>query len=98
MLNLQESKKNYYKLVWFDGTELTIPPMSQEMMMKIMHLEDAGDTQEQLDMMTNIVVAMLSRNLEGRAFTESDRKLLTIDIIGAIFTDYFSFMQKCLGE
>ena len=53
MLDLTQVKK-YYELKWFDGEILHLNMPSQEILMKIMKLEELEDIEEQLVQFKNI--------------------------------------------
>lgn len=97
MLDLTQVKK-YYELKWFDGEILHLNMPSQEILMKIMKLEELEDVEEQLVQFKNIIVNILQDNKEKRVFSDEEINELSLDIIQLILEDYLSSVNAVLGE
>lgn len=97
MLDLTQVKK-YYELKWFDGEILHLNMPSQEILMKIMKLEELEDVEEQLVQFKNIMVHILQDNKEKRVFSDEEINELSLDIIQLILEDYLSSVNAVLGE
>lgn len=97
MLDLTQVKK-YYELKWFDGEILHLNMPSQEILMKIMKLEELEDVEEQLVQFKNIIVHILQDNKEKRVFSDEEINELSLDIIQLILEDYLSSVNAVLGE
>lgn len=97
MLDLTQVKK-YYELKWFDGEILHLNMPSQEILMKIMKLEELEDIEEQLVQFKNIMVNILQDNKEKRVFSDEEINELSLDIIQLILEDYLSSVNAVLGE
>lgn len=97
MLDLTQVKK-YYELKWFDGEILHLNMPSQEILMKIMKLEELEDIEEQLVQFKNIIVNILQDNKEKRVFSDEEINELSLDIIQLILEDYLSSVNAVLGE
>ena len=97
MLDLTQIKK-YYELKWFDGEILHLNMPSQEILMKIMKLEELEDVEEQLVQFKNIIVHILQDNKEKRVFSDEEINELSLDIIQLILEDYLSSVNAALGE
>ena len=97
MLDLTQVKK-YYELKWFDGEILHLNMPSQEILMKIMKLEELEDIEEQLVQFKNIIVNILQDNKEKRVFSDEEIDELSLDIIQLILEDYLSSVNAVLGE
>ena len=97
MLDLTQVK-TYYELKWFDGEILHLNMPSQEILMKIMKLEELEDVEEQLVQFKNIIVNILQDNKEKRVFSDEEINELSLDIIQLILEDYLSSVNAVLGE
>lgn len=97
MLDLTQVKK-YYELKWFDGEILHLNMPSQEILMKIMKLEELEDVEEQLVQFKNIMVHILQDNKEKRVFSDEEINELSLDIVQLILEDYLSSVNAVLGE
>ena len=97
MLDLTQVKK-YYELKRFDGEILHLNMPSQEILMKIMKLEELEDIEEQLVQFKNIIVNILQDNKEKRVFSDEEINELSLDIIQLILEDYLSSVNAVLGE
>ena len=97
MLDLTK-QRNDYELKWFDGEIIHLPLPTQEMLLKVLKLEDVEDLEKQMDELIKIVKELLQNNREGRVFTEEDFSLLDLNIINLLMEDYMNSINQQLGE
>ncbi len=97
MLDLTKQKK-YYELKWFDGEVLQLPLPKQELLMRMIRLEDMDSVEEQFNTLNEIVIEVLQSNINNRVFTEEDFKELDLNTINLILEDYMGTINQELGE
>lgn len=96
MLDLRTYQKKY-ELTWFDGTVYHFPLPTQELLMKVLKLEDIEDTSEQFKCIKTIIKDILNSNEEGKKFTKEELDL-PMNIIQVILEDYMNSVNQQLGE
>lgn len=97
MLDLTKKRK-YYELKWFDGEVLQLPLPKQEMLMRMVKLENVEDVEEQFNTLFEILKEVLQSNINHREFTEEDFNELDLNTINLILEDYMGSINKELGE
>ena len=97
MLDLSKKVKKY-RLKWFDGQELHLDMPSQDMLLKVMSLEDLDEEAEQFALLIELLSDILNHNTENRVFSEEEIKAIPLDIITLILTDYVNSVNERLGE
>lgn len=97
MLDLTKKKK-YYELKWFDGEVLQLPMPKQEILMRMVKLENLDDIEDQFNSLNEIIREVLQSNINHREFTEEDFKELDLNTINLILEDYMGSINKELGE
>lgn len=97
MLDLTKRKK-YYELKWFDGEVLQLPLPKQDLLMRMVKLEDIESIEEQFDTLNEIVKEVLQSNINHREFTEEDFDELDLNTINLILEDYMNTINQELGE
>lgn len=97
MLDLTKTRK-YYELKWFDGEVIQIPLPKQEMLMKMVKLEELTDIEEQFNALTALIREILQSNINNRVFSEDDFNELDLKTISLILEDYMNSINEELGE
>ena len=97
MLDLTKRKK-YYELKWFDGEVLQLPLPKQDLLMRMVKLENIESIEEQFDTRNGIVREVLQSNINHREFTEEDFDELDLNTINLILEDYMNTINQELGE
>ncbi len=97
MLDLTKRKK-YYELKWFDGEVLQLPLPKQDLLMRMVKLENIESIEEQFDTLNGIVREVLQSNINHREFTEEDFDELDLNTINLILEDYMNTINQELGE
>lgn len=97
MLDLTKKKK-YYELKWFDGEVLQFPLPKQELLMKMVRLENVDDIELQINSLTEIIKEVLNSNINKRVFTEEELNDLDLNTINLILEDYMETINQALGE
>ena len=97
MLDLTKKKK-YYELKWFDGEVLQLPMPKQDMLMRMVKLENIDNIEEQFESLNEIVREILQSNINHREFTEKDFDELDLNTINLILEDYMGTINQELGK
>ena len=97
MLDLTKKKK-YYELKWFDGEVLQLPMPKQDMLMRMVKLENIDNIEEQFETLNEIVREILQSNINHREFTEKDFDELDLNTINLILEDYMGTINQELGK
>ena len=97
MLDMSKKVKKY-RLKWFDGQELHLDMPSQDMLLKVMSLEDLDEEAEQFALLIELLSDILNHNTENRVFSEEEIKAIPLDLITLILTDYVNSVNERLGE
>ena len=97
MLDLTKKKK-YYELKWFDGDVLQLPMPKQDMLMRMVKLENIDNIEEQFESLNEIVREILQSNINHREFTEKDFDELDLNTINLILEDYMGTINQELGK
>ena len=97
MLDLTK-KKRYYELKWFDGEVLQFPLPKQEMLMRMVKLENLDDVELQFSSLTEIITEVLNSNINKRVFTKEEINDLDLNTINLILEDYMESINQALGE
>lgn len=97
MLDLT-TKRKYYELKWFDGEVLQFPMPKQELLMRMVRLENIDDIEEQFNSLYEIVKEVLQSNINHREFSEQELNELDLNTINLILEDYMGSINKELGE
>ncbi len=97
MLDLTK-KKRYYELKWFDGEVLQFPLPKQEMLMRMVKLENLEDVELQFSSLTEIITEVLNSNINKRVFTKEEINDLDLNTINLILEDYMESINQALGE
>ena len=97
MLDLTKTRK-YYELKWFDGEVIQIPMPKQEMLMKMVKLEELTDIEEQFKALTALIEEILQSNINNRVFSEEDFNELDLKTISLILEDYMESINEELGK
>lgn len=97
MLDLTKQKR-YYELKWFDGEVLQFPMPKQDMLMRMVKLENIENVEEQFETLNEIVREVLQSNINHRVFTKEDFDELDLNTINLILEDYMGTINQALGE
>lgn len=97
MLDLTKKKK-YYELKWFDGEVLQLPMPKQDMLMRMVKLENIDNIEEQFETLNEIIREILQSNINHREFTEKDFDELDLNTINLILEDYMGTINQELGK
>ena len=97
MLDLTKTKQ-YYELKWFDGDIIQIPLPKQELLIRMVKLEDEEDIEVQFNVLNKILHQVLQSNINHKKFTEEDYKELDLNTMNLILSDYMGSINKELGE
>jgi hypothetical protein len=97
MLDLTKQKR-YYELKWFDGDVLQFPMPKQELLMRMVKLENLDDIETQFSMLTEIITEVLNSNINKRVFTKEEINDLDLNTINLILEDYMGSINQALGE
>ena len=97
MLDLTKKRK-YYELKWFDGEVLQLPLPKQELLMRMVKLENMDNIEEQFEELNKIVQEVLQSNINNRKFTKEDFDELDLNTINLILEDYMGTINQELGE
>lgn len=98
MLDLQNYKVKQYELKWFDGELVRLNMPSQNLLQRMVNIENIEGINEQLTEMKNLLRTMLNANTSGKTFDAKEINELPLDIVEAIFTDYMDYVNAQLGE
>ena len=90
MINLQEKIKENYKLVWFDGEEISIPQPTQALLNQMVKLLSLGeeDTEELLITYFSLFKEVIKSNVSGRKFTDEELDAVPFNIVQMVMEDY----------
>lgn len=97
MLDLTKRKK-YYELKWFDGDVIQLPMPKQEVLIRMVKLEDEDDIEVQFNTLSEIIREVLASNINHKEFTEDDYNELDLNTINLILSDYMNTINQELGE
>ncbi len=97
MLDLTK-KRRYYELKWFDGEVLQFPMPKQELLMRMVKLENLDDIELQMNSLTEIIKEVLNSNINKREFTDEELNELDLNTINLILEDYMGSINDALGE
>lgn len=98
MIDLSGINK-FYELKWFDGTSVWLKKPTEELLRKIVALDEAdGSGLEALEELKKIVIALIIDNEEGRKFPQEEIDELDSVLCSMIFKDYMEYVQQRLGE
>lgn len=97
MLDLTKNRR-YYELKWFDGEVLQLPLPKQELLMRMVRLENIDDIEKQFSALYEIIQEVLQSNINHREFTEEDFNELDLQTINLILEDYMGTINQELGE
>ncbi len=97
MLDLTKKRK-YYELKWFDGEVLQLPMPKQDMLMRMVKMENLDNIEEQFETLNEIVQEVLQSNINHREFTKEDFDELDLNTINLILEDYMGTINQELGE
>lgn len=89
----------FYELKWFDGTSVWLKKPTEELLRRIVALdnkENAGI--ELLDDLKEIVIGLIKDNEDGRKFPQEEIDQLDAVICSMILKDYFVTTTERLGE
>ena len=96
MIDLSGINK-FYELKWFDGTSVWLKKPSEEMLRKLIRLDEAEGL-EALDGLKSMVIELIKDNEEGRKFPQEEIDNLDAVLCSMIFKDYMEYTTKRLGE
>ena len=96
MIDLSGINK-FYELKWFDGTSVWLKKPSEEMLRKLIRLDEAEGL-EALEGLKSMVIELIKDNEEGRKFPQEEIDSLDAVLCSMIFKDYMEYTTKRLGE
>jgi hypothetical protein len=96
MIDLSGINK-FYELKWFDGTSVWLKKPSEEMLRKLIRLDEAEGL-EALEGLKSMVIELIKDNEEGRKFPQEEIDNLDAVLCSMIFKDYMEYTTKRLGE
>ena len=96
MIDLSGINK-FYELKWFDGTSVWLKKPSEEMLRKLITLDEAEGL-EALEGLKSMVIELIKDNEEGRKFPQEEIDNLDAVLCSMIFKDYMEYTTKRLGE
>ena len=96
MIDLSGINK-FYELKWFDGTSVWLKKPSEEMLRKLITLDEAEGL-EALEGLKSMVIELIKDNEEGRKFPQEELDELDAVLCSMIFKDYMEYTTKRLGE
>lgn len=98
MLDLQKYKVKQYEIKWFDGEIIKINMPSQNLLQKMVTVDNLKEVNDQINEMKTILRELLNNNTSGRTFTVKEVNELALDVVEAIFMDYMDYVNSKLGE
>ena len=97
MLDLTKTRK-YYELTWFDGDVIQLPMPKQEILMKLIRIEEINDVEDQFKVLNEVIRDILNSNINHKVFKEEDFNELDLNTINLILTDYMESINSELGK
>lgn len=89
----------FYELKWFDGTSVWLKKPTEELLRKIVALDDKDyKGVELLNDLKEIVIGLILDNEDGRKFPQEEIDRLDAVICSMILKDYFTTTTERLGE
>ena len=89
----------FYELKWFDGTTVWLKKPTEELLRKIVALDnDENMGVEVLDEVRKITVDLVINNEDGRKFPQEEIDQLDAVLCMMILKDYFETATERLGE
>ena len=89
----------FYEFKWFDGTSVWLKKPSEEMLRKVVALDEGdGSELDLLDELKEITVGLITDNSEGRKFPQEELDELDAVLCSMILKDYMEYTNKRLGE
>ena len=90
MINLQKKVNENYKLVWFDGDEVSIPQPTQALLTQMVKLlqVDESETEELLALYFSIFKEVMKSNVNGKKFDDEELDNVPFNIVQMVLEDY----------
>lgn len=90
MINLQKKVNENYKLVWFDGDEVSIPQPTQALLTQMVKLlqVDESETEELLALYFSIFKEVMKSNVSGKKFDDEELDNVPFNIVQMVLEDY----------
>lgn len=102
MIDLSKGKQSLYKIKLEDGTILQIKKPSQDLLLKMVDLQEIAQTENIIDLfdaLIEIITIAFNRNVIGKTFTQNDiSEMLDVETAMAIIQDYLTFAFGELGK